>query len=76
MLYLVLHLNELITKGFLQEDIYKDGYPEILDKRRTKRHLRKFTPTDVELFGALDYLIDLDKASDQTRKVLGDMGIT
>ena len=76
MLYAILHINELIEKGFLQKDIYKDAYPILERKRQTKRQLKNFFPTDVELFGVLDYLLDLDNASDLTRKVLGDIGIT
>ena len=76
MLYAILHINELIEKGFLQEDVYKDTYPVLERKRETKRQLKNFSPTEVELLEVLDYLLDWDNASNQTKKVLGDMGVT
>ena len=74
-LYLISAINELVDKGFLTEDVMYD-YAIITDKRTAKKQLKNFIPTEEELMGAIHELIDLEKASNETRKVIGGLGMS
>ena len=74
-LYVISAINELVDKGFLTKDVMYE-YATITNKRKTKRQLKNFIPTTQELDGALIELIDLDNASDEARKIFGEMGMS
>ena len=71
-LYVISAINELVDKGFLTKDVMYE-YTTITNKRKTKRQLKNFVPTVQELDGALIELIDLDSASDEVRKIFGEL---
>tara|TARA_Y100000310_G_scaffold308160_1_gene350969 strand:- start:810 stop:1145 length:336 start_codon:yes stop_codon:yes gene_type:complete len=72
-LYVTLHINELIEKGLLQEDVYKNAKKlELQKKKETKKQLKNFSPTGQELLDVCPYLLDLDNHSIQTRNILAD----
>ena len=74
-LHILLCLDELIKAGYLSEDLLIE--PIIIpNKRRARRALKGFVPTDKEIIEFIPHIIDMDKTDDYIWKNLGGRGLS
>ena len=74
-LHILLCLDELIKAGYLSEDLLFE--PIIIqNKRRARRALKGFVPTDEEIREFVPQIIDMDKTDDYIWKNLGGRGLS
>ena len=75
LLHILLCLDELIKAGYLSEDVLIEPI-SIPDKRRVRRALKGFVPTDKEIMEFIPHIIDMDKTDDYIWKNLGGRGLS
>ena len=74
-LHILLCLDELIKAGYLSEDLVFEPI-NIPNKRRARRALKGFVPTDEEIMEFIPQIIDMDKTDDYMWKNLGGRGLS